>query len=393
MNKLFSTTALLLAGSALPVLLACDKEGDDTPATTAPPTSVASLRYIGEAKVPFKQDYQGTTLGGFSGLDYRADNDSYYLMSDDPSDLQPVRYYTAKLAFDQNSFTGVTVNGVTTLKRPDGTAFPKTGSDATAIYARIDPEGIRYDAATGHIIWSSEGVRNLTVTPAVLNNPFLREANPDGSYVADFGLPPLFQIKATENGTRSNGSYEGMSITPGGRFVFTAQEEPIYEDGSRAAFGVTATTRLVKYDKATRQVVGQYAYKLDAVHKAPVPADQFQLNGIVEVLALSETKLLVMERSFAVGATPDYQVKIYEVDLAAATDVNTLGGLQGATYTPVTKRLVLDVASTGVARVDNLEGMTFGPKLANGHYSLILVSDDNFGATQVTQFLAFEVMP
>ena len=102
----------------------------------------------------------------------------------------------------------------------------------------------------------------------------------------------------------------------------------------------------------------------------------------------------MLERSFAVGATPDYQVKIYEVDLSAATDVNSLGGgLQGATYTPVTKRLVLDLATTGIARVDNLEGMTFGPKLANGNYSLVLVSDDNFGAAQISQFLAFEVLP
>ncbi|UOQ72705.1 esterase-like activity of phytase family protein [Hymenobacter cellulosilyticus] len=303
MSKIFSAAALLLAGSALPVLLACDKN-DDAPDANAAPTSVASLRYIGEAKVPFKQEYNGTTLGGFSGLDYRPDNNSYYLMSDDPSDLQPVRYYTAALNFDEKSFSGVTFTGVTTLKRPDGTVFPKTGSDATAIYARIDPEGIRYDAATGHVIWSSEGVRNLTTTPAVLNHPFLREANLDGSHVAEFGLPQLFQIKATDNGTRSNGSYEGLSISPGGRFVFTAQEEPIYEDGPRAAFGVAATTRIVKYDKATRQVVGQYAYKLDAVHKEPVPATQFQLNGVVEVLALSETKLLVMERSFAVGPRP-----------------------------------------------------------------------------------------
>lgn len=391
MNKIFSV-AVLLAGVALPALQACDK-GDDTPENTAAPTSVASLRFIGEAKVPFKQDYNGTTLGGFSGIDYRPDNNSYYLMCDDPSNLQPVRYYTAALALDEKTFSGVTFTGVTTLKRPDGTTFPRAGADATAIYGTIDPEGIRYDAATGHIIWSSEGVRNLTVTPAVLNNPFLREANLDGSHVAEFGLPPLFQVKATENGTRSNGSYEGLSVSPGGRFVFTAQEEPIYEDGPRAAFGVTATTRIVKYDKATRQVVGQYAYKLDAVHKEPVPATAFQLNGIVEVLALSETKLLVMERSYAVGATPDYVVKIYEVDLAAATDVSSLAGLQSASYTSVAKRLVLDLATTGIARVDNLEGMTFGPRLPNSHFSLIMVSDDNFAATQITQFLAFEVVP
>ncbi|UOQ53546.1 esterase-like activity of phytase family protein [Hymenobacter cellulosivorans] len=393
MNKIFSV-ALLLAGAALPVLQACDK-GEDTPENTAAPTSVASLRFIGEAKVPFRQDYSGTTLGGFSGIDYRPDNNSYYLMCDDPSNLQPVRFYTAALAFDEKSFSGVTFTSVTTLKRPDGTTFPRAGADATAIYGTIDPEGIRYDAATGHILWSSEGVRNLspTLPGPVTNDPFLREANLDGSHVAQFGLPALFQVKATENGTRSNGSYEGLSVSPGGRFVFTAQEEPIYEDGPRAAFGVPATTRIVKYDKATRQVVGQYAYRLDAVHKAPVPATEFQLNGIVEVLALSETKLLVMERSFAVGATPDYVVKIHEVDLAAATDVSSLNGLQGASYTPVTKRLVLDLATTGIARVDNLEGMTFGPRLPNGHFSLIMVSDDNFAMSQITQFLAFEVIP
>jgi hypothetical protein len=57
------------------------------------------------------------------------------------------------------------------------------------------------------------------------------------------------------------------------------------------------------------------------------------------------------------------------------------------------KRLVLDVATTGIRRVDNIEGMTFGPKLPNGNRSLIMVSDDNFGNTQISQFLAFEVIP
>jgi hypothetical protein len=49
------------------------------------------------------------------------------------------------------------------------------------------------------------------------------------------------------------------------------------------------------------------------------------------------------------------------------------------------------VGSTGVSRVDNLEGMTFGPALPNGKRSLVLVSDNNFNPLQLTQFLAFEV--
>ena len=35
--------------------------------------------------------------------------------------------------------------------------------------------------------------------------------------------------------------------------------------------------------------------------------------------------------------------------------------------------------------------MTFGPKLPDGRQSLILVSDNNFAATQFTQFLLFAV--
>jgi hypothetical protein len=37
--------------------------------------------------------------------------------------------------------------------------------------------------------------------------------------------------------------------------------------------------------------------------------------------------------------------------------------------------------------------MAFGPRLPNGHATLVLASDDNFGKSQVTQFLLFEVLP
>lgn len=369
---------------------ACTDDGGN-PFVINKPTQVAALRFIGEQIVPFVQTYNGTTLGGFSGIDYRADNGAYYIMSDDASALQPVRYYTANLSFDQNRFSGVTFTSVTTLKRPDGSPFPSFAADRSNA---IDPEGIRFDPSTKRIIWSSEGIRNLTVAPPVLSQPFLREANTDGSYVADFGLPQLFRIQATDNGTRSNGSFEGLSLTPDSRYLFASQEEPLFEDGPRADVGVAGSPiRIIQYDKATRQPVAQYAYQLDAVHQAPNPANQFRLNGVVEVLALSDKKLLVMERSFAVGATPDYSVKIYEINLAGATDVSGLNSLQGANYRAVNKRLILDLASTGIRRVDNLEGMTFGPKLPNGNRSLIMVADDNFSNAQISQFLAFEVIP
>ena len=36
---------------------------------------------------------------------------------------------------------------------------------------------------------------------------------------------------------------------------------------------------------------------------------------------------------------------------------------------------------------DNIEGMTFGPPLPDGRLPLVLVSDNNFAATQTTQFI------
>jgi hypothetical protein len=36
--------------------------------------------------------------------------------------------------------------------------------------------------------------------------------------------------------------------------------------------------------------------------------------------------------------------------------------------------------------------MCWGPRLPNGHRSLVVVSDDNFNARQVTQFAAFDYL-
>ena len=46
------------------------------------------------------------------------------------------------------------------------------------------------------------------------------------------------------------------------------------------------------------------------------------------------------------------------------------------------------MADFGLSTVDNVEGMTWGPGLRTGERSLLLVSDDNFAANQVTQVVA-----
>jgi hypothetical protein len=85
--------------------------------------SVSSLRLIGQQVLPRRVDFQGTVVGGLSGIDYDAKTDSYVLISDDRTTTDSAnapRLYTAKLSFDTTQFSGVQLLSSIKLKQPDG---------------------------------------------------------------------------------------------------------------------------------------------------------------------------------------------------------------------------------------------------------------------------------
>ena len=41
---------------------------------------------------------------------------------------------------------------------------------------------------------------------------------------------------------------------------------------------------------------------------------------------------------------------------------------------------------------DNIEGVTFGPVLPNGHKTLLFIADNNFTVVEKTQVLLFEII-
>lgn len=43
-------------------------------------------------------------------------------------------------------------------------------------------------------------------------------------------------------------------------------------------------------------------------------------------------------------------------------------------------------------RIDNIEGMTFGPDFPDGSKSLLFISDDNFNEEQETQLWLFQFL-
>ena len=50
------------------------------------------------------------------------------------------------------------------------------------------------------------------------------------------------------------------------------------------------------------------------------------------------------------------------------------------------------LAALGPPPLDNTEGMCWGPRRPDGRRTLVVVSDDNFNARQVTQFAAFDYL-
>jgi hypothetical protein len=385
---------LLIAAAALSACGGSDDDAGDPVNGGNNSVTVSSLRLIGQQILPRRMAYADSVVGGLSGIDYDAKTDTYVLISDDRTTTDSAgapRIYTAKLSFDATAFSAVNFTGVMTMKQPDGSVYPKVPDAKVA-----DPESVRIDPVNGNWVWLSEGDRTLTSAPPRVINPFIREITPQGTHVREYTLPAMFQMSAQETGPRGNLVFEGLTFSPDTQSAWVLMEGALIQDGAAPTVAAGSASRLTRFDRASGVANAQYVYPVEKVQATPVPADQFTVNGPTEILALSATRFLVLERSFSVGVVGN-QVRLYEIDTAAATNVLTAASLTGAT--PVSKKLVLDFETlkTQLGGIANLEGMTFGPKLANGKRSLVVVADDNFpaadSATDRNQMLVFEIQP
>src|SRR5579875_1505228 len=106
-------------------------------------TTIGSLRFLGAYNIPYNKRFNGTTIGGLSGIDYDAAKKVYYLISDDRSEMNPVRYYTAKIFINPHGIDSVEMVDVTTIRQPNGNPYPNAKQDPQHT---PDPEALRYNA-------------------------------------------------------------------------------------------------------------------------------------------------------------------------------------------------------------------------------------------------------
>lgn len=337
-----------------------------------------SLEFIGRANFETGYAYQGTQVGGLSGIDYDAAAGRYFVISDDRFN-EPSRFYTVEIDMSDGALNDgdVRFSGVTLIEDTDGKPFSRSATD---------PEAIRFDPVSGRLFWASEGNIGTDI------NPFIRGMTTEGAYDSRF----VFQVPASyfpsrdgSTGIRDGLSFESLALSTDRKTLYTATEDALVQDGPAVSLSNGSSVRILQMDLASGEPLAAFVYGIDPVPSSLIPIGTYGANGLVELLALDETEFLAVERGFSIGS--GYTARVYRTSILGASNVLGGAGISGPGIKAMGKELVLDLGELDI-RLDNIEGITLGPILPNGRRSLVLVSDNNFSSRQRTQFLAFEII-
>lgn len=235
------------------------------------------------------------------------------------------------------------------------------------------PDGTFLMGEEGHV--TKDGVWQ----PAIL------QVTRDGVVTGVIGYPKGFQIGVEgRTGVRDNQGFESLTRTPRGRLV-AGLEQPLAEHAVTTSMR-GGEGRLIEFEPsgATWKPGRQWRYTISPTPKVdgfPNVCSDGE-NGLVELLAITETALIAMERACLMdeaGTTPANAIQLFSVTLSGNIARKTLL-LDLSTLAPK--------LSPALAHLDNFEGLAFGPA-TGGLRTLLVMSDDNFRPLQKTSFLLF----
>jgi hypothetical protein len=242
---------------------------------------------------------------------------------------------------------------------------PLTDENGTA----LDSEGLVVDR---------DGTRLVTSE----TEPSIRRYSRDGAILDRLPVPAALQV-APAGRAVSNGTFEGLTLLPGGRTLLASMEYALSGDTSGAVRFQTWERHAKSWKPAE-----QYAYRADTG------------LGVPEVQALPDGRLLVLERGFTSGV--GNTVRLYLADPRHATDTSAVENLTGQPGVRlIGKTLLADIVNCptlgATAKqpqpnplLDNIEGMVVTGR-SQGAWKVLLVSDDNQNAVQTTRFYSLRV--
>lgn len=281
---------------------------------SAQAATITGVDFLGQSTFPTGFSFNGTEVGGLSGITYDSSNNVYYSISDDRSQSDPARFYTITIDLNQGSLGAVNFTNVTTLLNENGQPFAPLS---------LDPEGIAL-TSNGTVFISSEGDANNLI------NPFVNEFSLTGQQLQTLPVPEIFLPTATnESGIRNNLAFESLTITPDQNYLFTATENALYQDGPAATTSTGSPSRIIRYNLLTGQPEEEFLYFTDPVAAAPNPSTGFSTNGLVDLLAIDNNSFLSLERAFSEGV--GNTIRLYEVSLEGADDISSIDSLSAST--------------------------------------------------------------
>lgn len=266
-----------------------------------------------------------------------------------------------------------------------GIASACEGSDQRAM-PRFDPEGIRVLPDGGFWLCDEYG-------------PWIDEFGADGRRRRRIEVPEEFRVASVSSdptkelpphnsrGRQANRGFEGLARSADGSTLWAMLQSPLIQDGALDARGkrVGTNIRVLEVSVATG-ATRELVYTLES------PA-----HGVNEILAFDEGALLVLERDGRTGA-PSRSIRVYRFDLSDATDVSGVASLPArglpAGIRAGTKSLWLDMMDprfglSAPTMPEKIEGLTLGPRLADGRRTLIVTSDNDFKTTEATRIWVF----
>ena len=340
-------------------------------------------------------------FGGLSAIDYMGSDNRFLLLSDrgagDGAVSNPCRFHEATLTVQDGSGvisfelqetrllmspTGGPLVGSLTAHSVDlaeGMARPSLGSKATN-WTAFDPEGIRRLKDGSMVVTDEYGPR------VVLFDEWGRLMN-------QFSLPERFELQSPVNGDNIRGvfpnrGFEGIAVTPDKNWFVTVIQSPLIQDGEiKEAKCLGLNCRWIVFD-ANRHVKQELVYQLEDL-----------MSGVSEILAISESKFLVLERDSEVAEEAKLK-RIYLVDISGASDVSTVGALPPLALPeeiiPVSKRLLIDLLDDrfgigGTHAAEKPEGLSWGAALVDGRRTLWVCCDNDFDPNVQSEIYCFAV--
>ena len=305
------------------------------------------------------------------------------------------------LKVENNAVTILSIDSIASLENASvytvGTLSSKAATGEKALKMRLDTAAVDTSAANeiaaapncydfetvrrhGSSLFLSDEYGPFFVQMDLATKRIVKEWYPG------HGLPKVLAKR------RSNRGMEGMAVTPSGKLVGILQS-PMYNQVNANANSTRdgEMLRIVRLDPGTGEV-REYDYLSDLKNAKRRGRDV----KTSEMVALSETRFLVLEQGADTTAAAKYYIDVFEIDLAAATNVTAFGAdgmviggktleeiakkpgdLVKAGIRPVAKRLLLgDLLASTPWLSTKPEGLT-----VIDDSTLAMVNDNDYGMT------------